>query len=161
MMIVAASTVALSGCVQTSPNVYEPSAIGQVAYAEMGVVTSARPVEVAGRPGGTGIGAVVGAIAGGVAGAQIGPSSYSHRGHRHRYTSAGSALGSVGGALLGGLLGAALEQEVTRQMATEYTVQLDDGQMITIVQGAQPIAAGQRVFLQTPQRGRARIVPAA
>lgn len=156
-----AAALALSGCVQTSPNVYEPYAVGQVAYTEMGVVASARTVEIAGPPGGTGIGATVGAVAGGIAGAQIGPSSYSHYGHRHRYLSAGSALGALGGAVVGGLLGAAFEHEVTRQQATEYIVRMDDGSMVTIVQGAAPIPVGQRVFLQTAERGRARLVPAA
>lgn len=158
--IAVASAVALTGCVQTSPDVYSPYSVSQAAYTELGVVAAARPVEVS-NPGGTGVGAAIGAIAGGVAGAQLGPSSYYHRGHRHRYTSAGSALGALGGALLGGLIGAAIEQDVTRQTAIEYVVRLDDGQLITIVQGSQPIPLGQRVFVQTPNRGRARIIPAA
>lgn len=160
-LFAAIAATSLSGCAyQTGPNVYEPYAVGQAAQTELGVVQSARPVEVSSQ-GGTGIGATVGAVAGGIAGAQIGPSRYHHRGHSHRYLSAGSALGALGGALVGGLIGAAIERDVTRQTATEYIVRLDDGSMITIVQGSQPLAPGQRVFLQTPYRGRARIVPAA
>lgn len=162
LFVIAATTaVALSGCVQTSANVYEPYAVGQAAYTEMGVVTASRPVEVASR-GGTGIGAVVGAVAGGIAGSQIGPSrSYNRRGYRRRGSSAASALGTLGGAVIGGLIGAVIETEASRQTATEYVVRLDDGSLVTIVQGSQPIATGQRVFLQTPGQGRARIIPAA
>jgi len=161
-MIIAAGAVAtaLSGCVQSSPNTYSSYEVGQAAYTQMGVVTGSRPVEIS-TPGGTGIGATVGALAGGIAGAQIGPSSYSHYGHRHRYLSAGSALGALGGALVGGLIGAAIEQDVTRQTATEYVVKLDDGQLITLVQVGQPIPPGQRIFLQSAQSGRARIVPSS
>lgn len=158
--VAAIAALALAGCAQTGPDVYSPYEVGAVAHTEMGVVTAARPVEVSSR-GGTGIGAMVGAVAGGVAGSQIGPSSYSHYGHRHRYTSAASALGAVGGALIGGLLGAAIERDVTRQTAMEYIVRLDDGAMIAVVQGSRPLAPGQRVFVQTPDRGRARLIPAA
>ena len=160
IILAATTAIALAGCAQTSPNVYSPYEVGAVAYTEMGTVAGVRPVEVS-SPAGTGIGATVGALAGGIAGAQIGPSSYGHRGHRHHYTSAASALGALGGALIGGLIGAAVERDVTRQTALEYTVRLDDGALITIVQGEQSLAVGQRVFLQTPQRGRARLVPAA
>lgn len=159
-IIAAAAIAGLSGCVQSSPNAYNPYEIGQAAQTQMGIVTATRPVEIS-TPGGTGIGATVGAVAGGIAGAQIGPSSYSHYGHRHRYLSAGSALGSLGGALLGGILGAAIEQNITRQAATEYVVKLDDGRLITLVQGAESIRPGQRVFVQIPYNGRARITPAA
>lgn len=159
LIIALATATALAGCVQTSPNVYDPYGVGQAARTEMGVITASRPVEISSQ-GGTGIGATVGALAGGIAGAQIGPSSYGHYGHRHSYLSAGSALGAVGGALVGGLIGAAIERDVTRQTATEYVVKLDNGRLITIVQGAEPIAPGRRVFLQNPSDGRARIVPA-
>ncbi len=160
IILAAATALVLGGCAQTSPDVYGPYEVGAAAYTEMGTVAGARPVEVS-SPGGTGIGATVGALAGGIAGAQIGPSSYSHRGHRHRYTSAASALGAVGGALIGGLIGAAIERDVSRQTAVEYIVRLDDGALVTIVQGDRPLAVGQRVFVQTPNRGRARLVPAA
>ena len=161
--IALAAALATSGCVhQTSPNSYDPYAVGQAAYTEMGVIRSTRPVQVQNdRPGGSGVGAALGGFAGAVAGSQIGPSSYSHRGHRHGYTSAASVVGTIGGAIVGGLIGAAIEQDLSRQTATEYVVQMDDGALITIVQGAQPLAPGQRVFVQTPNRGRARIVPAA
>ena len=156
-----AALIALSGCAyQTSPNVYDPYSIGQAAYTEMGVIRAARPVEVSSdNPAGSGVGMAIGGIAGAVAGSQLGPSHYRHYGHKHRYTSTGSALGTIGGALAGALVGAVLERELSRQTATEYVVQMDDGALITLVQGAQPIPPGQRVFVQTPSYGRARIVP--
>lgn len=158
-----AAAFAVSGCQhQTSPNVYDPYSAGQVAYTQMGVVRSTRPVEIMNdSPAGSGVGAAVGGFAGAIAGSQLGPSHYNHRGHRHRYTSTGSVLGTIGGALAGAIVGAVIEREASRQMATEYVVQLDNGQMITIVQGSQPLAPGQRVFVQTPDYGRARIVPVA
>jgi len=159
-VIAIATTTALSGCVQTSPNVYDPYSVGQAAYTETGVVTASRQVEIA-SAGGTGIGATVGALAGGIAGSQIGPSRRNRFGRRYRRGGAVSALGALGGALVGGLIGAAIERDVTREIATEYVVKLDDGTLITVVQGSQSIGLGQRVFVQIPDRGRARIVPAA
>ena len=160
-----AASTAISGCAyQTSANTYDPRAVGQVAYTDMGVVRASRPVEVVNdNPAGTGIGAAVGGFAGAVAGSQIGPSRrYGRYGRRHHdYSSAGSVLGTIGGAIAGAVVGAVIEREASRSMATEYVIQLDDGEVITIVQGDSPIPPGQRVFVQMPEYGRARIVPAA
>lgn len=158
-----AASFAVAGCAhQTSPNVYDPYSAGQAAYTEMGVVRASRPVEIMNdSPGGSGVGAALGGFAGAVAGSQLGPSHYSHGRHRHRYTSTGSVLGTIGGAVAGALVGAVVERELSRQVATEYVVQMDNGQLVTIVQGSQPIPPGQRVFVQSPDYGRARIVPAS
>ncbi len=164
LMAAAAATATLSGCVQSDPNVYGPYETGQPAYTETGVITSARSVDINSN-GGTGIGAVTGAFAGGVLGAQLGPGRSSRRygryGYRHS-SSAGvvSALGAIGGALVGGLVGAAIERDVTRAKGTEYIIKLDDGQLVTIVQASEPLDVGERVFVQIPQRGRTRVVPA-
>jgi len=159
IVIAAALAVTLTGCVQNSPNSYGTYDIQRAVHTETGTVTAARSVQIATRD--TGFGAALGAVAGGIAGSQIGPSSYSHNGHRHRYTSAGSALGALGGAIVGGLIGAAIERDVSKITAAEYVVQMDDGSIVTIVQGKQPIAAGHRVILQTTSDGSGRIVPAA
>jgi len=158
-VIAIATATALSGCVQTNPNVYDPYTVGQASLTETGTIQASRQVEIS-SAGGTGIGAAVGALAGGIAGSQIGPSRRGHYGHRYRRNSAVSALGALGGAVVGGLIGAAIERDVTRHIATEYVVRLDDGTLITVIQGSEPIALGQRVFVQVPERGRARIVPA-
>lgn len=159
ILIASALAVTLTGCVQHNPNGYNTYAIQRAVQTETGTVTAIRSVQIASQD--TGLGAALGAMAGGIAGSQIGPSSYSHNGHRHRYTSAGSALGALGGALVGGLIGAAIERDINKVTATEYVVQMDDGSTVTIVQENSPIAAGQRVLLQTAGDGSGRLVPAA
>jgi hypothetical protein len=42
----------------------------------------------------------------------------------------------------------------------EYIVRLDNGALLTVVQGMQPqIAVGQRVYVQESTRGRSRVLP--
>ena len=85
--------------------------------------------------GDTTAGTMIGGIAGGVAGSTIG------RGR-------GSALGAVGGALLGGLAGSAAQKGLSSQTGYEYIVKLDNGQAISITQGAaQPLMVGQRCLV--------------
>ena len=67
-------------------------------------------------------------------------------------TAAGAIAGAVGGAFL--------EKKLKEQNAFEYVVQLDNGQMMTVVQGKDQIfGIGQPVYVLTSQGGRSRITP--
>ncbi len=156
LMLAAATALVLSGCTQPYSGGYQSAPVGQALFTETGTVTSSRAVEV--TTGGTGLGASIGAVAGSIAGSQIGPSRrFSRRGFRR--SSAVSALGAFGGFIVGGLIGAAIENDLSRQVVTEYVVKMDDGSFVTIAQENGSIVTGQRVFLQSSRRGFARLVP--
>jgi outer membrane lipoprotein SlyB len=86
---------------------------------EMGVVESARGVQIEGP--GTGVGTVGGAVAGGALGNMAGGGS-------------GRIAATLGGAILGGILGNAAEQQANKQNGVEVTVRLDSGRTVAIVQ---------------------------
>ncbi len=72
-----------------------------------------------------------------------------------------SGIGAGTGAIVGGLVGAATEEGVTGQTGWEYTVNLDNGSTVTIVQGdREPVSTpGGRVrVLYGP--GVVRVAPA-
>lgn len=111
-----------------------------------GVVESARPVAVQNEGN---LGTVLGAAGGGIAGAQIGGGAGTH------------IIGGVAGAAIGALAGRGAEKAITKQSGMEYVVRLENGQLQTIVQGAQPpIMPGQKVFVQLYGPGRSRVIPA-
>ena len=149
--LILCAALAASGCARNLDGAsYDGRGVGEAVATEMGTVRSARPVTVEASEygGGTGLGSTIGGVAGGLAGSTIGDGS-------------GRFAAAIGGALLGAVLGAAVEQDAARQTATEYVLQLQDGSMVTIVQGGPVIAPGRPVFVQVPTYGRARIVPAA
>ncbi|MAP25174.1 MAG: hypothetical protein CMM87_06560 [Rickettsiales bacterium] len=140
----------LPGCARRiSQNYYSAASVGEAAHTYKGTIISARRVEVgeAERLQDNTTGLAVGGIAGGVAGSQIGSGS-------------GSVLAAAGGAILGGLAGAYAQDELSRQAAVEYSVQLTNGQIMTVVQGAEEVyQAGQPVLVIVSKKGRSRIVP--
>lgn len=138
------------GCARRiSQNYYASASVGEAAHTYRGTIVSARKVNVgeAERLQDNGMGVGVGAVAGGVAGSQIGKGS-------------GSVLAAAGGALLGGLAGAFVQDELSSQTGMEYAVQLDNGQIMTVVQGDEEVyQAGQRVLVIVSKKGRSRVVP--
>lgn len=123
----------LAGCAhEISPQSYRAGAVGQVNRTAPAKVVGVREVEVAGnREVGTPAGAAVGAIMGSGVG-----------GNR------GSLVGAIGGAILGGMAGSAIESQGTKQRALEYLVETTGGQLLTIVQGPEPMFSnGQRVLI--------------
>lgn len=131
----------LAGCAaNVNPDSYSVGSVGQVNRTIAGVIVSARPVEIAGT---NGVGAATGALAGGVAGSAIG-----HGGRAN-------ALGAIGGAVAGALVGAAIEQGVTNQTGIEYVVQTDNDNLITLVQGPEPVfQIGEHVMVLYGNRSR-------
>ncbi len=151
--MIVASVVSLSACApRLGGNDYSLSGTGEISQTFVGTVTAVRPVNLTGQDKGQdgklGVGAVAGAAAGGVAGSLIG------RGATPWIT------GTLG-ALAGGAAGHMIERKATEQQGFEYTVKLDQGDTITIAQGAEPaIAVGQRVRVIHSAKDRSRIVPA-
>lgn len=145
-----AATLAVGGCArQISPDVVSGPTVGETIRTERGVIVSRRVVTVQESETleGNTTGLVLGGVAGGVAGSRIGGGF-------------GRTVATGVGAVTGAATGAVLEQAAKTQTALEYVVRNEIGQLYTIVQGVEPaLSPGQRVYIQLPTRGRARIVP--
>jgi outer membrane lipoprotein SlyB len=136
----------LSGCAHQSQNRYSSAQVGQPSLVEYGTVVAARGVDI--KHENTGVGAAVGAGGGALAGSAIGH---------------GSLGGLLGGALIGGVAGAATEQVAGNRQGIEYTIKVENGATISIVQNIakddRPIVVGQRVMVQSGP-GYQRVLPA-
>ncbi len=119
-----AGTLMLSGCV-TDANSYSRSNIGYATELVPGRLVGIEPVEINGTN--SGVGAVSGAALGGVLGSRVGRNN---RGYRR----GGNAAAGIGFAILGGLVGAAIEEGATGGNGFRYTIELEDGRDITVVQ---------------------------
>jgi len=106
--------------------------------AEKGIILAAAPVDQAGEN--TGAGAVTGMVIGGVAGGQVG-------------AGAGKALAVIGGIIAGQIAGSAAEAALQHHDGMAYTIRLDDGRVLTVLQhlenGDQIIPLGAHILLQT------------
>lgn len=57
-------------------------------------------------------------------------------------------VGAVGGAVIGGIAGAAIESSATKQTGMEYVVETENGNLMTIVQGKDPLfTQGSKVLV--------------
>lgn len=141
--------LALTSCArQTSSDVYDSQHFGEAQTTYAGVIMQLRDVTV-----GNGEGLqdnTAGILGGGVAGVLLG--STIGRG-------AGTVVAEVAGGLAGATGGAALEQGLKKQNAIEYMVQLDNGDLKTIVQAPKPaLHVGQKVYVMISHEGRSRVV---
>lgn len=153
IMVVACVTLAslsLFGCArQISPNVYSDKSVGETSRTYRGVIVAKRQVEVAGsdKLQDNTAGALIGGATGAVAGSAFGGG---------RGNVAATVLGGVGGAVAGAFAQKSLES----QGGFEYTVELTNGEMKTLVQGLEPsLDIGQSVLLIESVKGRSRLVP--
>ena len=113
---------------------YYTNSVGVAAQTIGGTVVSVRQVTLSSENEGGG--ALVGAALGGVGGYAIGGDSTAH------------TLGAIGGALLGGIAGNAAQKGLSSQQAYEYVVKLDNGNMVTVVQGTDVLLnPGQKCFV--------------
>jgi len=133
-LLAAALACAAAACApDVRPDSYSVGNVGQVNRTVGGVIVSARPVSIDGSRGG---GAMAGGAAGAVAGSQIGGSD------------AAGAVGAIGGLVVGAIAGAAIERGTSATTGIEYVVETTNGNLMTVVQGAEPsLAAGQRVLV--------------
>ncbi|OZI75199.1 hypothetical protein CAL22_08705 [Bordetella genomosp. 12] len=122
--LLASTLLALAGCAHNvNPNSYSAGSVGQVNRTVGATIVSVRDVDILGT---SGMGATAGGLGGAVAGSAIGGGVRAN------------VLGAVGGAVVGGLIGAAAESSATQQSGVEYVVQTDNGNLMTLVQGASP-----------------------
>lgn len=110
--------LALQGC--TSGPTVSRNQVNVLRNVRTGVVMDVRPVVIEGENTyiGTGAGGAAGAVA---AGSQIGRGT-------------GSALAGVAGGTLGAIAGREVEEMLTRQDGFEITIQLDNGQLVSVIQ---------------------------
>ena len=153
VMLAAAVSLSVAGCArEISPNTVTGASVGSVVETYPGTVEMIRVVEVQEderlQQNTTGI--ALGGLAGGAAASRIGQGW-------------GKAAAVAAGAIAGAALGSLAERELSKQQALEYTVLLDDGRRVAVVQGPEvAIGSGQRVYVQYARggQGRARVIPA-
>jgi len=130
----AAPLLLTTGCV-TGANDYNRASVGVPSEIVKGRLVGLEPVRINGNR--SGLGAASGAALGGALGSQVGR----NRGYRGRYRGNTNVAGAIGFAILGGLVGAAIEEGATGGNGWRYTIELEDGRTITLVQGDRdPIA---------------------
>lgn len=153
--IISLGLTTFTGCGrQISSNVYTADTVGESAQSFPGVVLQVRDVLVQDKERleehGLGVGA--GGLAGGFAGSAIGKGK-------------GNILATVAGGILGAIGGAYAEKALKEQAGVEYLVQLDSGEVRSIVQGPDPkFGVGQLVYVIESKakargyKGRSRVV---
>ena len=125
-----------AGCTNYSGNTYSGSQVRSAQTVQYGTVVSVQPVTLEeDRP----------AVVGGVLGNMVG-------GGR------GKTLATIAGAALGAAGGYAGEKALTKQNGLEITVELENGQQLSIVQAAdQQFSPGERVRVLRGSDGSARV----
>ena len=135
LFIALVAPLVIAGCApNVSPQTYSVGSVGQVNRTISAKIISAREVDIASN---SGFGGMAGAGAGAAAGSAIG-------GNNTR----GNIIGAIGGALIGGIAGSAAESSLSKQKGIEYVVETDNGNLMTVVQGSEPIfSIGQKVLV--------------
>ncbi|CDZ81078.1 Outer membrane lipoprotein SlyB precursor [Candidatus Rubidus massiliensis] len=126
-----------------SNDTYTMRQVGETSVTYSGTVKSVRMVQVQ-AGGDNSVGALGGGAAGGMLGNAVG----------------GGVFSTVVGSFAGAVTGAAIQKSSKNQMAYEYVIALENGSLMTIIQGQEnPFEVEQPVYLITSQNGRSRIVP--
>ena len=139
--------LAMSGCMTPQTGeVYTRGQAQQSLNVYYGKIVNIRPATI--KTPNSGLGAVLGGVAGGVAGSTIGHGS-------------GSTLAAIGGALAGAAAGSVIEDQVGTANAWEFTLQLDDGRVVAVVQQqdqeSNVMRIGDRVELLESPDGTLRV----
>jgi outer membrane lipoprotein SlyB len=111
-----------------------------------GTVTASRVVQLQGGQGGQAAGAVLGGLAGAALGQNVGKGT-------------GQVVATGVGATAGAAAGLQAGKAAGARQSIEWTVQLDNGGSIAVVQGEPTFAIGQRVQVITGG-GQTRLAPA-
>ncbi len=135
----------LTSCASSrSGQVYSRDQARQEMRVHYGTVKEVRMVQIEGTQ--SGIGTVAGGVLGGVLGSFVG-------GGR------GRVIGATVGALGGAAGGAVTESAVTKKDGVEVTVELDSGEIVTVVQEADmQFYTGDRIRLLRANDGTARVL---
>ncbi len=143
----AAATMLVTGCLTDySGSAYDKEFVRMPHTISHGVITRMDYAKIEGEAG------IVGGAAGGILGAAGGSAIGGGSGN-----TIATALGMVGGAAIG----AAAQKKATTQNAVEFTVKLDNGNELSIVQtlGPDTFVVGQAVRILTAPDGTSRIRP--
>ena len=149
LLILALLTVTVAACVPASQTgtSYSRAEARRVQHVEIGTVLAVAPVVIEGTK--SGAGGAVGGVVGGIAGGSTG-------------SGAAGEIAAVLAGVAGAIVGAKAEEAVTRANGREYTVRLDDGEVLSVVQAvddkAAEIVAGDQVKLLS-QGGTYRVAP--
>lgn len=148
VILFAFSALLLTSCVrEINSDVYTSRQIGEVSTTYPGIIRNMRYVSIqqGDQLDDNGLGIVGGGVAGGMIGSAAG------KGHF-----APTVFGAIAGAVTGSLI----EQRAREQTGYEYTIELYNGGLITVVQGKdQCLGIGQPVFVMMSPSGRSRVVP--
>lgn len=126
----------VAGCATSTRDTYMEQDVGRVMETTRGTVVAARDVSIRGES--SGLGPTIGGASGGIVAA----------------STIGSGDGSVVAGVLGGLVGIAVgymaEDAIRGRDGTEYTIETEDGRIVTLVQNRedQTIPAGTPVMVQ-------------
>ncbi len=137
-----------SGCAtDISSNSYSDAHVGEAARSYRGVVVKVRTVKVGPDQLEK---SKAGTMVGGASGAAIGSQFGSGTG-KLIMTGVGAVAGAIGGAYA--------EKSMKSQNALEITIELKNGDMRTVVQGADVnFSTGEAIMLMTYKKGRSKIV---
>lgn len=145
------SCLLLAACVpsQQTGTSYSRDEARSVQNVKLGTIVDATPVMIEGTK--TGIGGVLGGVVGGLAGSTVDDGT------------TGDIAAVIAGAA-GAAVGAKAESAITKAQGMEYTIKLDDGEVISVVQAVDPnaesIGAGDAVKLLS-QGGTFRVTKLA
>jgi outer membrane lipoprotein SlyB len=153
LVIAILASAMLSACTgMHGAGTYSRGQAGELQEVKRGQIVAMRDVEVEGTD--SGAGKIGGGVLGGVGGSKIGKGSR-----------AGIA-GAVGGAIAGAILGTVLENQLTKTTATEITIRLENGPLVSPVQkNDEQLQIGERVLVMEANRrtglfrgGKSRVV---
>ncbi|MFA5371247.1 MAG: hypothetical protein WC053_05600 [Sideroxydans sp.] len=120
LVLVLGTAALLTACASgKSGDVYTRDQVRQIQTYRIGVIEELREIRIEGTK--TPIGAGAGTVVGGIAGSTVGGGK-------------GSSVVSVLGAVVGGVVGAAAEEGYTREDGFEFSITLEDGSHISVVQ---------------------------
>ena len=137
--------LALAGCASSTGKSYTKEEARQVQSVQFGTIIALDEVTI--EEDASLLGTGIGGIAGGIIGSTMGAKT-------------GRVLMTLGGALIGAGLGAFAEKAVRTEKAYEFTIDLDDGGTVSIVQAIDdtPFSVGSRIRILRSSGNRARVV---
>jgi len=130
---------------EISSDVYVANRVGEVSTTYTGIIRNVRQVcvDASESLGDNQTGIIGGAATGGLIGNAFG----------------GNLLPTAVGAVAGAVGGSMIEKKLKQQSALEYIVEIENGGLMTIVQGCDNfISIGQPVYVIVSQSGRSRII---
>jgi outer membrane lipoprotein SlyB len=137
----------LVGCAaQQNANVVAANQTMAASSVQFGTVVSSRAVTVQGTQGGQAAGAVLGGLAGAALGQQVGGGT-------------GKVIATGVGATAGATAGLQAGKAAGSRQSIEWTVRLDNGGAVAIVQAEPSFAIGQQVQVITSGNGSTRLAP--